>query len=51
MASDRWRNVGIGHRLILVAVGLLATSLTVIGPASWWGLIGLVPLAGGLWGW
>lgn len=51
MGTDRLRNVGTGHRVILVVVGLIALSLTVIGPASWWGLIGLVPLAGGLWGW
>ena len=45
------RNVGDAHRVILIAVGLIVTSLTMIGPASWWGVIGLVPLIGGFWGW
>jgi DUF2892 family protein len=33
---------------IVVGVGLLA--LTVVGPRTWWGLIGVVPIATGLWG-
>jgi DUF2892 family protein len=45
------RNVGTWHRAVLIGVGLIVTLLTVIGPASWWALIGLVPIAGGLWGW
>ena len=36
-----------GVRVVL-GVGLL--SLTVVGPHTWLGLIGLIPLATGLWG-
>ena len=38
---DRWLRV-------LLGLGLL--SLTVVGPQTWWGLVGLVPLVTGLWG-
>lgn len=33
---------------VLLGLGLL--SLTVVGPQTWWGLVGLVPLVTGLWG-
>ena len=45
------RNVGTAERVIRVIVGLGVLSLTVVGPATWWGLLGLVPLATALWGW
>jgi hypothetical protein len=35
-------------RGVRVAIGLGVLSLTVIGPQSWWGLLGLVPLAAGV---
>ncbi|WP_363350555.1 DUF2892 domain-containing protein [Methylocystis echinoides] len=38
-------NVGKTDRMIRIAVGLLLLSLIFIGPQSWWGLVGLVPLA------
>ena len=38
-------NVGQTDRIIRIVAGLLLLSLTVVGPQSWWGLIGLVPLA------
>jgi hypothetical protein len=45
------RNVGDLHRVALIVVGLVVTSMTVVGPATWWALIGLLPLIGGFWGW
>ena len=44
------RNVGGLDRTVRIVVGLALLSLTIIleGNARWWGLIGLVPLATGL---
>ena len=44
-------NVGPVDRFIRVAVGLVLLSLIVIGPQTWWGLIGLIPLATAVIGW
>jgi hypothetical protein len=41
------RNEGTVDRVIRVIVGLGLLALTVVGPHSLWGLIGLVPLATG----
>jgi hypothetical protein len=38
-------NVGKTDRMIRIVVGLLLLSLVFVGPQSWFGLIGLVPLA------
>lgn len=38
-------NVGTADRIVRVAIGLGLLSLTVVGPQSLWGLVGLVPLA------
>lgn len=38
-------------RVTAVVVGIVALSLTIIGPASAWGLLGAVPLAMGWSGW
>jgi hypothetical protein len=45
------RNVGQGERAFRVIVGIALLALTVVGPQTWWGLVGLIPLATGLWGW
>lgn len=37
-------------RAIRVALGLGLLSLTAVGPQTWLGLLGLVPLITGLWG-
>jgi hypothetical protein len=37
-------------RGVRIVIGLGVLSLTVIGPQSWWGLLGLVPLGAGLTG-
>jgi hypothetical protein len=38
-------NIGKTDRMIRIAAGILLLSLTVVGPKSMWGLVGLVPLA------
>jgi hypothetical protein len=38
-------------RVTAVVAGSVALSLTIVGPASAWGLLGAVPLAMGLSGW
>jgi hypothetical protein len=42
------KNEGALDRAIRVILGLAVLSLTVVGPRSLWGLVGLVPLATGL---
>ncbi len=43
-------NEGTVDRVVRVVVGLALLSLTIAGPKSLWGLVGLVPLATGLMG-
>jgi hypothetical protein len=43
-------NVGGAERVVRIVLGVILLSLTVVGPQSWWGLIGIVPLVTGLWG-
>lgn len=38
------RNVGSADRIFRIVVGLGLLSLTVVGPKTMWGLIGLIPL-------
>lgn len=38
-------NVGQTDRIIRIVAGLALLSLIFIGPQTWWGLIGVVPLA------
>ena len=45
------RNVHKVERVVRVIAGLGILSLTVIGPHSPWGLLGIVPLATGIAGW
>lgn len=45
---DRIERIG---RAAAVLVGLALVALAIVGPARWWGLVGLVPLAMGLSGW
>ncbi len=44
------RNVGNVERVIRIILGVVLLSLVVIGPKTWWGLIGIIPLVTGLWG-
>lgn len=41
-------NEGAADRVIRVALGLALLSLTVVGPHTLWGAIGIVPLVTGL---
>ncbi|MDZ7829719.1 MAG: DUF2892 domain-containing protein [Halofilum sp. (in: g-proteobacteria)] len=41
------QNVGTADRIIRVVVGLGLLAMTVIGPQTLWGLIGLIPLISG----
>jgi hypothetical protein len=45
------KNIGNIERIVRVVVGIGVLSLTLVGPQSLWGLLGLVPLATGLIGW
>jgi hypothetical protein len=47
------RNVGGVDRGIRIVAGLALLSLVVLleGPARWWGLVGLLPLATGVLAW
>ena len=44
-------NVGNAERVVRVLVGLVLLALVVVGPKTWWGLIGVIPIATALWGW
>jgi hypothetical protein len=39
------QNIGTIDRTARIVVGLVLLSLIFIGPQTWWGLIGVVPLA------
>ena len=43
-------NEHIIERVVRVAMGLGLLSLIFVGPQTWWGLVGIVPLATGLLG-
>ena len=45
------RNVGTAERAIRIVIGVVLLALMVVGPKTWWGLVGLVPLGTALWGW
>jgi hypothetical protein len=44
------RNVGSWDRGPRIVVGIILLALVVIGPKTWWGLVGVIPLATDLWG-
>lgn len=45
------KNLGSIDRIVRIVLGLVLLSLTIVGPKSLWGLIGLVPLVTALIGW
>jgi len=45
------RNVGGIERPLRIVLGVVLLALVFIGPKTWWGFIGIVPLVTGLWGW
>lgn len=48
MTSLLRRNAGTIDRAFRVLLGLALLSLLFVGPKTWWGLVGLVPLLTGL---
>ncbi len=42
-------NLGAVDRAVRVVLGLVLLSLIFWGPQTWWGLIGLVPIATAIW--
>ena len=45
------KNIGNIERVLRVVAGLFILALTITGPQSLWGLLGIVPLATGIIGW
>ena len=45
------KNIGNIERVLRIVAGLFILSLTITGPQSLWGLLGIVPLATGIIGW
>lgn len=41
-------NVGTVDRVLRIVVGIVLLALVVVGPQTYWGLIGLIPLATGV---
>ena len=41
-------NEGTADRILRIVAGIIGLSLTVLGPKTSWGLVGLVPLVTGL---
>jgi len=42
------KNVGAGEKIFRIILGIVLLSLIFIGPKTWWGLIGIMPLFTGL---
>lgn len=38
-------NLGVADRVLRILVGLALLSLVFFGPQTWWGLIGIIPIA------
>lgn len=45
------RNVGTAERVLRLVVGVILLALIWVGPRTWWGLVGIVPVGTALWGW
>ncbi len=45
------QNIGSVDRFIRLIAGIGLVSLVFVGPQTWWGLIGIVPLVTALIGW
>ncbi len=43
-------NVGTIDRIVRIAIGVVLLALVFVGPHTMWGLLGLVPLATGIYG-
>ena len=44
-------NVGPAERFFRITIGIALLSITVVGPQTAWGYLGLVPLLTGITGW
>ncbi len=44
------RNIGTTDRVVRVVLGIVLLSLIFVGPQTLWGLLGLIPLVTGFWG-
>jgi len=44
------QNVGTLDRILRIAVGVVLIALAFVGPQSPWGLVGIIPLATGVFG-
>lgn len=44
------KNEGTVDRIVRIVIGLGLLALTVVGPQTYWGLVGVVPLLTGLFG-
>jgi len=51
MASMLSPNVGAADRVVRILAGLVLLSLVFVGPKTMWGLVGIAPLATGLFSW
>jgi len=49
--NEMTRNVGTWERGLRIVIGVILLALVVIGPKTWWGLVGVIPLGTALWGW
>ena len=45
------RNVGDIERVLRIILGVVLLALIVVGPKTWWGLVGIIPLGTALSGW
>jgi hypothetical protein len=45
------QNIGPVDRLVRLIAGIGLLSLIFVGPQTWWGLVGLIPLVTALVGW
>ena len=45
------KNENVVDRVVRIGIGIALLALTVVGPQTAWGLIGLIPLATGIAGW
>jgi hypothetical protein len=43
-------NVAIAEQVLRIVFGVALLAFTVVGPRTWWGLVGFVPLVTALWG-
>ncbi|MBI4590385.1 MAG: DUF2892 domain-containing protein [Candidatus Rokubacteria bacterium] len=41
-------NVGGADRVVRIIIGIVLLGLVVVGPQTWWGLVGIIPLLTGL---